>query len=230
MLRALVLAFVLLPSAIYAATECCSCKDRQGNPFSAVTAAGMGDCNITCSSSGGTYTGRRGVCPPPPAPPPPVQPPATAPGLVEIRGPKVAVRPCTSATCNECCYHNNGEAAIIVPADLVVQDTRNYISALETETQFSLCPVETDCQFAKFTNPLLRITNRPPKDWPGPALQPGQVFLIRPLKNWSHNRTRVVQLGVIYMPRAASLVSPTAKAKPKGTVKVTPKRRASPKQ
>lgn len=131
-------------------------------------------------------------------PQPQPQPQPDPPGLIEVWGPKTLVAPCTSETCNQCCYHNNGEAAAIIPANARIFKTRGYISPLmDPNGQMSPCDSD-DCDYGGFfMAPIIRSAPAP-LGWAGPSLKVGETFIVQPFKNWSHNRQRSIQLQVRY--------------------------------
>jgi hypothetical protein len=155
-----------------------------------------------CGSFCGIFTPRflsnHSACRPAPQPAPAPPTPTPDPAAVTTRGPTLSVAPCTSETCNECCYHNSGEPAAMVPENGTILGVRNYISGLyDPNSPLHECTNDSDCEYSKFEGPP-RITRTPPRGWTGGALPTGHVFVSRYFKNWSHNRVRTVQIEVIY--------------------------------
>jgi hypothetical protein len=190
----------------------CTCTSNSGQIVIQKCVKDYSECSGVCAGfhlSGYEPNPSESVCPSPHQTQPQPQPQLPH-NLLEIKGPKVLVAPCTSQTCDQFHYHNNGEAAAIIPANANVFKTRGYISPLENPNG-ALSPCDTeDCTYAGFfMAPILR-TAPLPLGWPGPSLGAGQIFIVQPFKNWSHNRSRSIQLIVQYTLPTTSATDITA--------------------
>jgi hypothetical protein len=219
-MRRIALSFTLLLIAAITASRLeakglCTCtSNATGQVMIQKCVNDYNECSKLCPPfklSGYEPNASEAVCPSPGTakPKPPAVP--NPPNLRAKFGPVTMVGPCTSAKCNRFEYHNNGEAAVIIPANATVFKTRNYISPLmNPSAPRNPCDVE-DCEYAEFFNATFTRTTPPPMGWTGPPLAPGEVFLVQQFRNWSDNRARAIQLHVQYTvppPPPAPIVSP----------------------